>query len=81
MVLRQGSRQVLLGVVVGLGLAYGLATLGHDAIGNILIGVSARDPLTFAAVVALVAFVSLLATLVPASRATQVDPLIALRAE
>jgi predicted permease len=81
MVLRQGSRQVVLGVLVGLGLAFGLATLGRDAIGNILVGVSARDPLTFAVVVTLVAVVSLVATLVPARRATHVDPLIALRAE
>jgi ABC-type lipoprotein release transport system permease subunit len=55
--------------------------LGRDAIGNILFGVSARDPFTFAVVVALVALVSLVATLVPARRATRVDPLIALRAE
>jgi ABC-type antimicrobial peptide transport system permease subunit len=81
MVLRQGSTQVVLGVVLGLGLALGLATLGRDAIGNLLIGVSARDPLTFGAVVGLVAFVSLMATLVPARRATQVDPMVALRAE
>jgi ABC-type antimicrobial peptide transport system permease subunit len=81
MVLRQGSRQVVLGVLIGLGLAFALATLGRDAIGNLLIGVSARDPLTFAIVVALVAVVSLVATLVPARRATHVDPLIALRAE
>ena len=81
MVLRQGSRQVVLGVLVGLGLAFGLATLGRDAIGNILIGVSARDPFTFAVVVVLVALVSLVATLVPARRATRVDPLVALRAE
>jgi putative ABC transport system permease protein len=81
MVVRQGSTQVILGVVLGLGLALGLATLGRDAIGNILIGVSANDPLTFAAVVGLVAFVSLMATLVPARRATRVDPMVALRAE
>ncbi len=81
MVLRQGSRQVVLGVLVGLALAFGLATLGRDAIGNILFGVSARDPLTFVVVVTLVAFVSLVATLVPARRATRVDPLVALRAE
>jgi predicted permease len=81
MVLRQGSRQVVVGVLVGLALAFGLATLGRDAIGNILFGVSARDPLTFVVVVTLVAFVSLVATLVPARRATRVDPLVALRAE
>jgi len=81
MVVRQGARQVAWGVAVGLGLAFGLATLGRDAIGNILFGVTARDPFTFAVVVALVALVALAATLVPARRATRVDPLVALRAE
>jgi ABC-type antimicrobial peptide transport system permease subunit len=81
MVLRQGSRQVTLGILLGLGLALGLASAARDAIANILVGVSPHDPLTFAAVLAMVAFVSLLATLVPARRATRVDPLIALRAE
>jgi ABC-type antimicrobial peptide transport system permease subunit len=81
MVLRQGSRQVIVGVVVGIGLALALATLGRQAIGNLLIGVSALDPVTFAAVAVLVAVVSLVAMLVPARRATHVDPLIALRAE
>ena len=82
MVMRQGvaagSRG---GAASASGLAFGLATLGEDAIGNILFGVSARDPLTFAVVIALVALVSLVATLVPARRATRVDPLVALRAE
>jgi predicted permease len=81
MVIRQGSRQVLWGLLAGLGLALTLATLGRDAIGNILFGVGARDPLTFAVVVALIVGVSLLATFVPARRATRVDPLIALRSE
>jgi putative ABC transport system permease protein len=81
MVLKQASRQLALGVVIGLGLAFGLATLGREAIGNILIGVSARDPFTFVVVITLVAFFSLLATLIPARRATRVDPLIALRTE
>jgi ABC-type antimicrobial peptide transport system permease subunit len=81
MVIRQGSRQVLWGLLAGLGLALTLATLGRDAIGNILFGVGARDPLTFGVVVTLIAGVSLLATFVPARRATRVDPLIALRSE
>jgi ABC-type antimicrobial peptide transport system permease subunit len=81
LVLRQGTRQVVLGVLAGLGLAFAVATLGRDAIGNILFGVSARDPFTFTVVFALVAAVSLVATLVPARRATRVDPLVALRAE
>ena len=42
---------------------------------------SARDPLTYGVVVALITVVSLVATLVPARRATRVDPMIALRAE
>jgi predicted permease len=81
MVVRQGSRQVAWGVALGLGLALALTTVAREAIGNILFGVNPRDPLTFAAVLSLVAFVSLVATLVPARRATRVDPLVALRAE
>ena len=81
MVLKQGSRQIGLGVMLGLSLSLWLATVGRDAIGNILFGVSARDPVTYGAVVALVTIVSLAATFVPARRATRVDPMIALRAE
>lgn len=81
LVLRQGSNQVVLGVLIGLALALALTTLGGDAIGNILFGVRARDPLTFSAVLALIALVSFVAMLVPARRATRVDPMIALRAE
>ena len=53
----------------------------RSGIQNTLFGVSARDPLTYGSVAALVAIVSLVATLVPARRATRVDPMIALRAE
>jgi predicted permease len=81
MVIRQGGVQVVLGLGIGLLLALGLATVGRDAIANILFGVKGNDPLTLAAVGLLVAGVSLLATLVPARRATRVDPMIALRAE
>jgi predicted permease len=81
MVLRQGSRQVAIGVALGLALALTITTLGREAIGNILFGVSARDPFTFAAVLLLVVAVSLVATLVPARRATRVDPMVTLRAE
>jgi predicted permease len=81
MVLRQGTRQVALGLVLGFGLAFGLATLASDAITNTLFNVSARDPITYLSVFAVVTIVSLAAVLVPARRATRVDPMIALRAE
>ena len=81
MVLKQGAVQLGVGLAVGVGLAFAIATAGAQAIGNTLFGVSARDPLTFLVVVTLVTVVSLVAILVPASRATRVDPMIALRAE
>jgi putative ABC transport system permease protein len=81
MVLRQGSLQIGLGLTVGLGLAYAIATAGAQAIGNTLFGVTARDPFTFIVVVTVVTLVSVVAMVVPARRATNVDPMIALRAE
>jgi predicted permease len=81
MVLSQGARQVGLGLLLGIGLALALATIGNTAIANTLFNVSARDPLTYAAVVVLIVMVSLLAVLVPGQRAARVDPVIALRAD
>jgi predicted permease len=81
MVLRQGAWQVTLGLALGLGAALALARLMGSAVQNILFGVSASDPLVYGSVTALIALVSLVATLVPARRATRVDPMIALRAE
>jgi ABC-type antimicrobial peptide transport system permease subunit len=81
MVLRQGSRQVSTGLAVGVGLALAIAVLGRDGIDSMLIGVNALDPATYGGVAALVAGVSLAAVLVPARRATRVDPILALRAE
>ena len=81
MVLTQGAIQLLIGLLLGLGLALTLATLGGAGIQNVLFGVTARDPLTYTVVTILIAVVSLVATLVPAQRATRVDPMIALRAE
>ncbi len=81
MLLRQGGAQVAVGLFAGLGLAVLATTLGGNAIGNILFRVDPRDPLIFTAVAALVTLVALVATLVPARRATRVDPMTALRAE
>jgi ABC-type antimicrobial peptide transport system permease subunit len=81
MVLRQGVIQLALGLIIGIAIAQILAAVAGAGIQNILFGVSARDPLTYAAVIALITVVSLIATLIPAQRATRVDPMIALRAE
>lgn len=78
MVLRQGSVQL----VLGLGLALLIATLGGQGIQNALSNMnSPRDPLTYFAVAALLTVVAFVATLIPARRATRVDPMNALRAE
>jgi len=81
MVLRQGVLQIAVGLMLGLAIALAIGTVAGAGIQNTLFGVSARDPLTYASVTLLVTLVSLVATLVPARRATRVDPMIALRAE
>ena len=81
MVLRQGSRQIALGLGLGLALSLGLAQLLRDGISNMLFGVSASDPLTYVSVTLLVLVVSVVAVLVPAQRATRVQPMTALRLE
>jgi len=81
MVLQQGVVQLAVGLLIGLGLALGLGALAAAQIQVILFGVSGTDPLTYVAVGSLVALVSVVATLVPARRATRVDPMVALRAE
>jgi predicted permease len=81
MVLKQGVIQIGVGLMLGFSFALAIATVAGAGIQNTLFGVSARDPLTYGSVALLVTLVSLVATLVPARRATRVDPMIALRAE
>ncbi len=80
-VLRQGALQLAVGLSIGVGAALALGTFAGTGIQTILFGVTARDPLTYAVVITLITVVSLIATVVPARRATRVDPLVALRAE
>jgi predicted permease len=77
LVVGQGLRLTVIGA--GLGAAFGLAAT--SAMRSLLYGVSATDPLTFAAVVCVVALAGGFASYIPARRALRVDPLVALRYE
>ena len=77
LVLREGAVLIVIGLVVGAALSYA----GAQFISGLLFGVSARDPLVFAAVSVVVAVAALAACLVPGRRAVNVDPLLTLRAE
>jgi putative ABC transport system permease protein len=81
MVLRQGALQIGLGLAVGLGVALLLGALGRSQLQAVFFNTSPTDPLTYAAVALLLALVSFVAALIPARRATRVDPMVALRAE
>jgi len=77
MVLRDGMKLVAIGLVLGTGAALALTRLGA----SLLWGVSSTDALTYAVIAAALAAVAFVAIVIPARRATRVDPMQALRSE
>jgi putative ABC transport system permease protein len=77
MVVGQGAVLIGAGIAIGAGAAFAMGA----AMRSLLFEVSERDPATVGAIAVLLAAVGLIASIVPARRATRVDPLVALRAE
>jgi putative ABC transport system permease protein len=77
LVVGQGAKLALLGMLIGIIVALGLARF----LSSMLFGVTATNPLTFVAVTMILVGVALLASYVPARRAMRIDPMVALRYE
>ena len=77
MVIRRGLGLTCIGLALGLAAAFGLS----QTISSLLFGISPADPFTYAGISLLLLVAALLACLVPARRATKVDPMVALRYE
>jgi len=77
MVLRNAMRMTLLGIIIGATAGFAVTRLMRD----LLFGVSTGDPITFVAVALLLTAVTMLASYIPARRATRINPIAALRCE
>ena len=77
MIFRQGALQLTIGMMVGLAFALGVSQL----MTILLFDVQPRDPVIFTGVAVVHVAVGMMACLIPARRATRVDPLVALRSE
>jgi len=85
-VIQQGLRPVFVGALIGLAAAIAVSSvlkniLAFPSSPDLLFGVNVFDPLTFIGFSVFLAFVAVLASAIPASRAAKVDPMVALRYE
>ena len=76
-ILKRGLAQLAIGLTLGLAGALALSRV----LRGVLFDITPSDPVTFATITVVLAAVSIGACLVPARRATRIDPLVALRAE
>src|SRR5262249_4796521 len=75
LIVGEGAQLAVVGVAIGIGASFAITRL----LSSLLFGISATDPITFAGVAALLSFVALLASYIPARRAMRLDPNAALR--